>query len=96
MGRNDEQGLLSSLSKGQDKSGSFWPGILIQRKNREMFPGVFEWVWDPGHLIFMGIFWAVVLVLLIGVVKTIGKTLADTRREHLEAGDEFPGNDSFR
>lgn len=53
-----------------------------------MFPGVFEWIWDPGHLIFMGIFWSVMLILLSGV----GLVLVNTMTELSRIRDEDPDN----
>ncbi len=42
-----------------------------------MFPGTFEWVWDPGHVIFMGIVWLVLTVLVSGIVYVLWKTALD-------------------
>jgi len=39
-----------------------------------MFPGIFEWVWDPGHVIFMGIVCLVLIVLVSGIIYVLGKT----------------------
>ena len=46
-----------------------------------MFPNVFEWIWDPGHVIFMGIVWIVILVLFSGVTYVLGKTIQDSLRD---------------
>ena len=54
-----------------------------------MFPGIFEWIWDPGHIIFMGIVWLVVLTLLLGVVYVLGKTISDTYRMDAESFDHI-------
>ncbi|MBT4262835.1 MAG: hypothetical protein HN580_07995 [Deltaproteobacteria bacterium] len=54
-----------------------------------MFPTVFEWIWDMGHVIFMSIFWLVIIVLLIGIVTVLWKTAIDTNREAIESGDEW-------
>ncbi len=56
-----------------------------------MFSGIFEWVWDLGHLVFMGIFWVVIVLLLSGIVYAIAKTTSDTNRELLEHDDELTG-----
>jgi hypothetical protein len=56
-----------------------------------MFPGIFEWVWDLGHLLFMGVFWVVILVLLSGVVFVLGKTAADSSSDTVETDDELSG-----
>ncbi len=56
-----------------------------------MFPGIFEWVWDLGHLIFMGVFWVVILVLLSGVVYVFGKTAVESSSGAVEADGELSG-----
>jgi len=53
-----------------------------------MFPGSFEWVWDMGHLIFMGLFWLVIAVLLSGITIVLVKTAGDLKRE-AEEGDDL-------
>ncbi|MBU2647918.1 hypothetical protein KKI24_24640 [bacterium] len=52
-----------------------------------MFPGVFEWVWDIGHLVFMGIFWLVITVLISGLVVAISRSISAANRELLEYDD---------
>ena len=58
-----------------------------------MFPFIFEWQWDLGHLVFMGLFYSAlgVLILSLGYVffmtmtdLWIGKTSAseDHHEEH--------------
>ena len=46
-----------------------------------MLPGVFEWMWDPGHVIFMGIVWAVILIFLSGLIYVLGKSFQDSARD---------------
>jgi len=43
-----------------------------------MIPGVFEWIWDLGHVIFIGIFWIVILTFVSGLIYVLGKTISDT------------------
>ncbi|MFH2129890.1 MAG: hypothetical protein ABIK68_05910 [bacterium] len=52
-----------------------------------MFPGVFEWVWDIGHLVFMGIFWLVITVLISGLVVAISRSISAANRELIEYDD---------
>ena len=52
-----------------------------------MFPGIFEWVWDAGHLIFMGIFWLVIILMISGLSFSIGKSIIAAIREPLEYDD---------
>ncbi len=52
-----------------------------------MFPTVFEWIWDLGHVIFMGIFWLVIIALLTGIVTILIRTTLDTNKEALESDD---------
>lgn len=56
-----------------------------------MFPGIFEWVWDAGHLIFFGIFWMVIAALILGIVLAISKTLAELKREARESEFAWDG-----
>ncbi|MBU2648961.1 hypothetical protein KKI24_29915 [bacterium] len=45
-----------------------------------MFPGIFEWVWDMGHVIFMGLFWLVIITLFSGIFYVLAKTVMETGR----------------
>lgn len=42
-----------------------------------MFPFIFEWAWDVGHFIFMGLLYMVLIVIGTGVHVVVGKTLFD-------------------
>jgi len=42
-----------------------------------MLPFSFEWVWDAGHMIFMGGLWYAVSILGIGMTFCIIKTVID-------------------
>jgi len=39
-----------------------------------MFPFCFEWAWDPGHLIFMGLLYLVLAVIVFGLIYAFIKT----------------------
>ena len=43
-----------------------------------MFPFSFEWVWDAGHLVFMGGLWYALAIVGAGLAYCIIKTLIDT------------------
>ncbi len=45
-----------------------------------MFPFIFEWVWDAGHIIFFGGMWYVVLILNFGLSYCLFKTIKDTMK----------------
>ncbi len=52
-----------------------------------MFPGIFEWIWDAGHLIFMGLFWLVIILMISGLFFSIGKSISEANRELLDYDD---------
>jgi hypothetical protein len=39
-----------------------------------MFPFCFEWAWDAGHLIFMGLLYLVLGVIVGGLIRAVTKT----------------------
>lgn len=43
-----------------------------------MFPFIFEWVWDAGHIMFFGAMWYVILILSAGLSYCLGKSVQDT------------------
>ncbi len=43
-----------------------------------MFPFSFEWVWDMGHMVFMGGLWYAVGILATGMGFVIVKSIIDT------------------
>lgn len=55
-----------------------------------MFPGVFEWVWDLGHVIFMGIFWVVMIVLFSGIAVVFVRTVNSLNEQNGDDLDELP------
>ncbi len=44
-----------------------------------MFPFVFEWAWDAGHLIFMGLLYLVLAVIALGLIYALIKTWLQLR-----------------
>ena len=52
-----------------------------------MFPGIFEWIRDAGHLIFMGLFWLVIILMISGLFFSIGKSISEANRELLDYDD---------
>ncbi len=43
-----------------------------------MFPFSFEWVWDMGHIVFMGGLWYALSILGLGMAYCIIKTVIET------------------
>jgi len=43
-----------------------------------MLPFSFEWVWDVGHLLFMGGLYYALTILGLGMTYCIGKAIYDT------------------
>ncbi len=43
-----------------------------------MFPFIFEWVWDEGHIMFFGAMWYVILILASGLGYCLIKAVKDT------------------
>ncbi|MBI5116720.1 hypothetical protein HZA56_09630 [Candidatus Poribacteria bacterium] len=42
-----------------------------------MFPTAFEFRWDAGHMIFFGLFYTVVFIILTGLCYVVVKSLVD-------------------
>ncbi|MBT8366052.1 MAG: hypothetical protein KJP23_15245 [Deltaproteobacteria bacterium] len=43
-----------------------------------MFPFHFEWIWDAGHILFMGGLWYALAILGMGMTYCIIKAVYDT------------------
>ena len=43
-----------------------------------MFPFHFEWIWDAGHMLFMGGLWYALSILGMGMTYCIIKAVYDT------------------
>lgn len=50
-----------------------------------MFPGIYDFRWDAGHIIFLGIFYSVLAVVLTTMVIALKRALRAFRGERLEA-----------
>lgn len=49
-----------------------------------MFPINFEWIWDAGHLLFMGGLWFALSVMGLGVTFCIIKAAVDSKKKGAE------------
>jgi hypothetical protein len=45
-----------------------------------MFPFQFEWIWDAGHMLFMGGLWYALSILGMGLTYCILKAAYDTTK----------------
>ena len=45
-----------------------------------MFPGVYDFRWETGHLLFLGIFYAVVVLLLCTLIVAVWRSRRDIRQ----------------
>ena len=43
-----------------------------------MFPFSFEWIWDMGHIVFMGGLWYALGIIGMGMSFVVIKTIIDT------------------
>ncbi|RJP73118.1 MAG: hypothetical protein C4532_04935 [Candidatus Abyssobacteria bacterium SURF_17] len=43
-----------------------------------MWPTIFEFSWDTGHMIFFGVFYAVVIIIATSLVYAFAKSIVDT------------------
>jgi hypothetical protein len=46
-----------------------------------MFPGFFEWIWDGGHMLFMGALWYALGIIGTGVAFCVGKAVIDSAHD---------------
>ncbi len=56
-----------------------------------MFPGFFEWIWDGGHMLFMGGLWYALGIIGLGLTYCIFKAAIETAQGDGEGhghGDE--------
>jgi len=51
-----------------------------------MIPTSFEWIWDMGHIVFMGGLWYALSILGIGMTYCIIKTAIDTLKGDDDGG----------
>jgi glycine cleavage system H lipoate-binding protein len=50
-----------------------------------VFPGIYEFKWDAGHIIFLGIFYLVLATVAFTIVKALIQTIRDFRSHRIEA-----------
>ncbi len=46
-----------------------------------MFPGFFEWVWDGGHMLFMGGLWYALSIMGLGITYCLVKSVIECSKE---------------
>ncbi|GAB4331575.1 MAG: hypothetical protein Kow0099_02910 [Candidatus Abyssubacteria bacterium] len=51
-----------------------------------MWPTIFEFSWDTGHMIFFGVFYAVVIVISTSLIYAVVKSLVDVFHENSSEG----------
>ncbi|MGE0087481.1 MAG: hypothetical protein AB7S75_23990 [Desulfococcaceae bacterium] len=58
-----------------------------------MFPGFFEWIWDGGHMLFMGALWYALSIIGMGMTWCVIKAAIDTAQcEGGHHGDHHGGH----
>ncbi len=45
-----------------------------------MFPFIFEWIWDMGHMVFFGGLWYALSILGLGMTYCVVKSIMDTAK----------------
>ena len=50
-----------------------------------MFPGIYDFKWDAGHIVFLGIFYSVLAVVLTTMTIAFGRALRAFRERRVEA-----------
>ncbi len=51
-----------------------------------MWPSIFEFHWDTGHMIFFGVFYAVVIAIATALVYVFTKSIVDSFNDDEGAG----------
>ena len=64
-----------------------------------MWPTIFEFSWDTGHMIFFGVFYAVVIVIATSMVYAVTRSVVDmfngnVKVDHEPAREMMNGPDS--
>lgn len=49
-----------------------------------MFPGIYEFKWDAGHIIFLGIFYAVLAIVASTMARALYRAICDFRAQRVE------------
>jgi hypothetical protein len=42
-----------------------------------MWPTIFEFSWDTGHMVFFGVFYAVIIILATSIMYAVTKSVVD-------------------
>jgi len=53
-----------------------------------MFPGFFEWIWDGGHMVFMGGLWYALSIMGAGLTFCLIKSAMDTMNDDAHGHDD--------
>ena len=59
-----------------------------------MWPTIFEFSWDTGHMIFFGVFYAVVIVIATSIVYAVTRSVVDMFNGNASAHHEPVGGAS--
>jgi hypothetical protein len=57
-----------------------------------MWPTIFEFSWDTGHMIFLGVFYAVLIVLTTALGYAVLKSIVDVFAENAAAAQNHASN----
>jgi hypothetical protein len=57
-----------------------------------MWPTIFEFSWDTGHMIFFGVFYAVVIVLATSVTYAVARSIVDMFSRSNDLYEHSPDN----
>lgn len=49
-----------------------------------MFPGIYEFTWDAGHIIFLGAFYSVLTIVVSTLVIATIRAISDARHHHVD------------
>jgi len=54
-----------------------------------MWPTIFEFSWDTGHMVFFGVFYAVIIILATSIMYAVTKSVVDvfTDDDRAEPGE---------
>jgi hypothetical protein len=58
-----------------------------------MWPTIFEFSWDTGHMIFFGVFYAVVIVIATSIVYAVTRSIVDAFNGNADNGHEPPAEE---
>jgi hypothetical protein len=52
-----------------------------------MWPTIFEFSWDTGHMVFFGVFYAVIIILATSIMYAVTKSVIDIFSDDDRADD---------